>query len=326
MVLDGSQSKGRQLNKAILPKGVQIVPYYDRTWLIDTTLKRFSRTCWKARCWFTWCCYLFLGNLRAAAIVAVMIPLSLLATFIGLKLRGIPANLLSLGAMDFGIIVDGAVIVVENIFRKLSERRARARPQAIQQGHSGSRDRGRAADLLLDADHHRRPHSDLHPAAPRRPHLRADGVHSDLGADWFAALLADTGSAALLLPAAEKHCRTRKISSSRVCKRVYQPLLELGARRPQSGRRRRRGRAAVSLGLVPRLGTEFLPELNEGTHLGQHQSAARHLGHRGHQAMRPHPRRSAHSSRSQHGHLQGRPARGRHRSQADQHGRSFRGS
>ncbi len=58
---------------------------------------------------------LFLGNLRAALIVALIIPLSLLATFIGLTLRGIPANLLSLGAMDFGIIVDGAVIVVENI-------------------------------------------------------------------------------------------------------------------------------------------------------------------------------------------------------------------
>src|SRR5258708_15004940 len=65
---------------------------------------------------------LFLGNIRAAAIVAFIIPLALLATFIGLTWRGIPANLLSLGAMDFGIIVDGAVIVVENIFRKLSER------------------------------------------------------------------------------------------------------------------------------------------------------------------------------------------------------------
>ena len=66
---------------------------------------------------------LFLGNLRAAAIVALMIPLALLATFLGLTFVGIPANLLSLGAMDFGIIVDGAVIVVENVFRKLSEAR-----------------------------------------------------------------------------------------------------------------------------------------------------------------------------------------------------------
>ena len=67
--------------------------------------------------------YLFLGNLRAAAIVASIIPLALLSTFVGLSIRGLPANLLSLGAMDFGIIVDGAVIVLENIFRELSERR-----------------------------------------------------------------------------------------------------------------------------------------------------------------------------------------------------------
>ena len=65
--------------------------------------------------------FVFLQNLRAAAIVALVIPLSLLATFLGLTLVGIPANLLSLGAMDFGIIVDGAVIVVENIFRRLGE-------------------------------------------------------------------------------------------------------------------------------------------------------------------------------------------------------------
>src|SRR4029077_12452451 len=64
--------------------------------------------------------YLFLGNLRAAAIVAVTIPLALLATFLGLTWIGIPANLLSLGAMDFGIIVDGAVIIVENVFRRLT--------------------------------------------------------------------------------------------------------------------------------------------------------------------------------------------------------------
>ena len=65
--------------------------------------------------------YLFLRDWRSALITFSAIPLSLLATFIGLTFVGIPANLLSLGAMDFGIIVDGAVIVVENVFRKLSE-------------------------------------------------------------------------------------------------------------------------------------------------------------------------------------------------------------
>jgi cobalt-zinc-cadmium resistance protein CzcA len=67
--------------------------------------------------------YLFLSNLRASLAVVVVIPLALLATFMGLKIMGVPANLLSLGAMDFGIIVDGAVIVIENILHRLSENR-----------------------------------------------------------------------------------------------------------------------------------------------------------------------------------------------------------
>src|SRR5215831_4663726 len=109
------------LNTKILPKGVQLVPYYDRTWLIDTTLHTVFHNLAEGALLVTLVLYLFLGNFRAAAIVALVIPLALLSTFLGLTWRGIPANLLSLGAMDFGIIVDGAVIVVENVFRRLSE-------------------------------------------------------------------------------------------------------------------------------------------------------------------------------------------------------------
>ena len=99
--------------------------------LIDTTLHTVFKNLLEGALLVMLVLYLFLGHLRAAAIVAVIIPLALLATFIGLQLRNLPANLLSLGAMDFGIIVDGAVIVVENIFRHLSDlaRRARARPR-----------------------------------------------------------------------------------------------------------------------------------------------------------------------------------------------------
>ena len=109
------------LNRSILPKGVRVEPFYDRTWLIDTTLHTVFHNLAEGALLVTFVLLLFLGNLRAASIVALLIPLSLLATFIGLTWRGIPANLLSLGAVDFGIIVDGAVIVVENVFRRLSE-------------------------------------------------------------------------------------------------------------------------------------------------------------------------------------------------------------
>src|SRR5437867_2548799 len=120
-VLKDLKAKIDTLNSRVLPHGTQIVPIYDRTWLIDTTLHTVFRNLTEGALLVTAVLLVFLGSARAALIVAVMIPLSLLATFTGLTLRGIPANLLSLGAMDFGIIVDGAVIVVENIFRKLAE-------------------------------------------------------------------------------------------------------------------------------------------------------------------------------------------------------------
>src|SRR5205814_6011474 len=93
-----------------------------RSGLIDNTLHTVFKNLLEGAALVMIVLYLFLGNFRAAFIVAILIPLALLATFIGLTVRGLPANLLSLGAMDFGIIVDGGVIVLENIFRELSER------------------------------------------------------------------------------------------------------------------------------------------------------------------------------------------------------------
>src|SRR4030095_8429754 len=120
-VLKAVREKVDALNARVLPPNVKIDPIYDRTWLIGTTLRTVFKNLTEGAILVTFVLLLFLGNIRAALIVALTIPLSLLATCSGLTLRGIPANLLSLGAMDFGIIVDGAVIVVENIFRKLSE-------------------------------------------------------------------------------------------------------------------------------------------------------------------------------------------------------------
>ena len=119
-VLTALKEKIAFVNKSILPKGVEIVPYYDRSWLIGKTLKTVFSNLTEGAMLVTLILFLFLGNLRAALIVAAIIPLALLATFLGLTFVGIPANLLSLGAMDFGIIVDGGVIIVENIVYRLS--------------------------------------------------------------------------------------------------------------------------------------------------------------------------------------------------------------
>lgn len=120
-VLANIKDKVEKLNQEVLPKGIKIEPYYDRSWLINKTLKTVFVNLIEGALLVVGVLYIFLANARAAAIVAITIPLALLSTFIGLTIVGIPANLLSLGAMDFGIIVDGAVIIVENIFRHLGQ-------------------------------------------------------------------------------------------------------------------------------------------------------------------------------------------------------------
>ena len=122
VVLKGVKEKIEELNSRLLPPGVRIVPFYDRTWLMDKTLSTVFRNLVEGALLVSLVLYLFLSNLRASLAVVVVIPLALLSTFLGLKIMGVPANLLSLGAMDFGIIVDGAVIVIENIMHRLAER------------------------------------------------------------------------------------------------------------------------------------------------------------------------------------------------------------
>src|SRR5947208_2114220 len=131
LVLNALKEKVQELNERILPKGVSMVTYYDRAWLISTTLHTVFKNLAEGALLVMLVLFLFLGNFRAATIVAVLIPLSLMATFIGLTIKGIPANLLSLGAMDFGIIVDGAVIVVENVFRRMEEEKHAKEPKSV---------------------------------------------------------------------------------------------------------------------------------------------------------------------------------------------------
>ena len=123
-VLAGVKKKLDEI-RPLLPAGVTISPYYSRDHLVTTTVATVMRNLVEGALLVTVLLSLFLYNVRAALIVAVIIPLSLLFAFVVMDLRGIPANLLSLGAIDFGIIVDGAVIMTENIMRHLSERRVR---------------------------------------------------------------------------------------------------------------------------------------------------------------------------------------------------------
>ena len=107
-----------ELNRQILPPDVKIVPYLDRTTLVDTTLATVSRTLLEGMGLVVLMLILFLNNLRGSLLVALTIPISLLFAFILMHLTQIPANLLSLGAIDFGIVVNEAVVIVEVIFRR----------------------------------------------------------------------------------------------------------------------------------------------------------------------------------------------------------------
>ncbi len=122
-VIEGTKRKIAELQK-LLPGDVQLRPYYSRDRLVRTTVTTVMENLVSGAALVIVLLSLFLYDLRAAFIVALTIPLSLLFAFIFMDLRGIPANLLSLGAIDFGIIVDGAVIMAENIIRHLSERKA----------------------------------------------------------------------------------------------------------------------------------------------------------------------------------------------------------
>jgi heavy metal efflux system protein len=117
--LVGLQAKVKELNDRILPPGVKIVPFINRSDLIRFTTHTVLHNLTEGFILVTIVLFLFLGNARGALIVALTIPFSLLFASICLDLRHIPANLLSLGALDFGMVVDGAVVMVENIVRHI---------------------------------------------------------------------------------------------------------------------------------------------------------------------------------------------------------------
>jgi len=121
--LDAIHKKVDELNNGILPPGVKVVPMLDRSDLLHFTLHTVMHNLTEGMILVSVILFLFLLNVRAAVIVALTIPFSLLFASIWLDLRHIPANLLSLGALDFGMVVDGAVVMVENIIRHLSRTR-----------------------------------------------------------------------------------------------------------------------------------------------------------------------------------------------------------
>lgn len=126
-VLEGIHSMVREINAHYLPAGIKMVSHYDRTELIHRTLHTVRKNMTEGILLVVLVLMLFLGlgNYRTALVVALAVPVSLLGAYLLLDLRGIPANLISMGAIDFGIIVDSAVVVAENLIRILQERKGK---------------------------------------------------------------------------------------------------------------------------------------------------------------------------------------------------------
>jgi heavy metal efflux system protein len=125
-VLKRVEAKTKELNEEILPQDVKVLPFYDRSDLVELTTQTVERNLLRGMLLVVVVLIFFLYNIRAGLIVAATIPLALLFAFICLDLQNASANLLSIGAVDFGILVDAAVVMVENIFRQIAARRGTA--------------------------------------------------------------------------------------------------------------------------------------------------------------------------------------------------------
>ncbi|SNX29502.1 cobalt-zinc-cadmium resistance protein CzcA [Polynucleobacter meluiroseus] len=130
-VLDRVKAKIKEINTSILPPGIDVYPFYDRQVLLDITIDTVKHTLFFGISLVLIILYIFLGNFRAAAVVAAVIPLALCVSFFNMDQFKVPANLISLGAIDFGVIVDAAVIVMENVMRHLEDRRTNLKQSIV---------------------------------------------------------------------------------------------------------------------------------------------------------------------------------------------------
>jgi cobalt-zinc-cadmium resistance protein CzcA len=264
VVLAALRDRIEELHQHALPPGIRLRAFYDRTDLVDTTLDTVFHNLAEGAALVMIVLFVFLLSIRASLVVTIVIPLSLAASFIYLRSRGMSANLLSMGAVDFGIIVDGAVILVEHVFGHCAgdayqHKSPGARIEAI---YTAARQVARPTlfSLLIIVAAY------LPIFALQRVEGRifAPMAHTVVSALVGAMLVSFTLVPVLCFFALRRHKPIKESPVLRLASRAYAPTLIQAMRNP----------AAVLLGslalvyagvqLAPRLGSEFLPELNEG--------------------------------------------------------------
>ncbi len=250
--------------KKTLPAGVQLIPFYDRTELVDRTIWTVAKNLIEGAILVIIVLILLLGNWRGAMLVATIIPLSMLFAAILMRVFGVSGNLMSLGALDFGLIVDGAVVMVENTVR----RRAEAQ-------HAGSKEP--AGRTILDACVEvGRPvvFAVAIIAIVYLPILSLTGIEGKMFKPMaLTVVFALLGSLILSLtyvPAAmtyllRGHVSERESFVVRYAKRAYRPALSFMNRSRAQALAVATALVLISFALFPLLGSEFIPRLDEGS-------------------------------------------------------------
>ncbi|HWH04395.1 MAG TPA: CusA/CzcA family heavy metal efflux RND transporter [Gemmatimonadales bacterium] len=260
-VLKGVEAKTDELNKSILPKDVKILPFYDRSDLVALTTHTVEGNLARGILLVVVVLIFFLYDVRSGLVVGVTIPLSLFFAFICLDLRHIPANLLSIGAIDFGILVDGAVVMVENIHRQLALRHGTA-----------YRIREVIADAAAEVD---RPifYAVAVIVAGFLPIYVLQGpsgkLFSPMADTTIFALVGSLVVTLTLLPVLcawvlSKGVQERRNPGFEWLKRHYERGLDWCLARPRAALGWSIGLFGLSLLLVPGIGAEFMPHLDEG--------------------------------------------------------------
>lgn len=264
-----AENAGRRLAQvqASLPDGVRVNPIYDRTSLVDKTIATVQKNLAEGALLVIAVLFLLLGNIRAALITAAVIPLAMLATMTGMVRAGVSGNLMSLGALDFGLIVDGAVIIVENCLRRLAEAQRRV-GTALKRDERLDILRSAATEVIRPATF-----GVLIILVVYVPILTLTGVEGKMfrpmALTVIMALTAALVLALTFVPASLAVCLQGRVAERenpimRAARRGYQPLLRfaLAARIPVV-----LAALLLVLGagwLATHLGTEFVPQLDEG--------------------------------------------------------------
>ena len=250
-----------------LPEGVKLITVYDRSNLVDKAIATVKKNLLEGATLVIVILFLFLGNIRAALITAMVIPLSMLFTFTGMVTYKVSANLMSLGALDFGIIIDGAVVIVENCVRRLSHAQAH-------QGRPLTRSE-RFHEVFAAAREARRPllFGQLIIMVVYLPIFALTGVEGrmfhPMALTVVLALLGAMILSVTFVPAAVALFMGNKVAEKENrlmswAKRRYEPLLDMALRRTP------RVLIAATVFMVAcgvlasRMGSEFIPSLNEG--------------------------------------------------------------